>query len=1212
LTLEHTQMSFASKVAEWINQIIREHNLGFDGADIEIKEPKTRKRADVIIWENKTAQKVSLHIEIWDPLTDPWGKVEDAYIKATKYKAPHFVVWNITHFYCFETFKEGDFLDKLWFPHTGVPDKVTDAKTYGEAILKYKDEIKKFLEFFLIEFDQIYKGVKPKPALGIDEKFIYMLRGAIHTLSIPVFNYIKEKTQKDLEFRKRLIEYFREQMWTFRNQDEDYDKVARQYAYLLVIKLLFYDILASTPPFNRKLKKLTIPATIRKGEELKKIIDNRLEEAHKVTGTYEVILFSDFLDSIVPPDDIVDQIRGLAENLANYDFSKIDYEVLGLIFQKLIPEDERHKLGQYFTRPDVVDLILGFCIRSPDDKVLDGACGAGTFLVRAYVRKKLLKKEKSHRELLSELYGVDIAKFPALLSMINLVSRNLSQLENAPSIIQKDFFDVKPGKEYPAVEVRGNKARIWRVKLPMEFDAVVMNPPYTRQEEMEDIVEEEKEKTYERCIKDWKEMRKDKYTKERKPKISKRSSIYVYFFIHGGYFLREGGRTGFITSNSWLDTDYGGDLQRYFLENFKIVAIIESKVERWFEDADINTAITILERCSNPEERDNNMVKFVLLKKPLSELIPRAEKPGDEAERWRRIEELVKLVESTNTYYEDDRIRIFPKKQRELWEEGYDEEEQDYVGSKWGKYLRAPQIFFKILEKGRGRLVPLREFAEVRRGFTTGANEFFYLTKEEVLRKGIEREFWMRPMLREEWDSIKDLIPEKDIWIDRGGNYFKQSQYAGRYRPEDVLICGNVIWIPNYVVKSPREGKSILLNPRDLKHVVLLIHRDKDQLRDTNVLKHIELGERQGLHTRPTCKSRRRWYELDEIRGTILTMMSLNDRHIFWLNNVGAFIDARLYGITPKPRYKDMVKPILAALNSTVTYLLVELSGRLNLGQGALDVKVYEYASVPIVNPALLMPYLNKIEAVLNKASGREMGSVFEELGASSPNEVSLDKVKPDRRELDKIVMSEILGLSEEEQLEVYRAVVDLVKSRMERARSVESKRKESKKEELEATVNLYVQEFSRMHNELVKRFKSFPDAYLGNDVKARIIGVPATSKAVACFDLVEGYYVDYGSGKVKCKSMDEAKYVALAVLAGKTSISVPEDKSTLASILAKQEEVVRELASKIDEFLELNITDNKLREKIKPLLMRKLLGVDHLEYTCQQSTSKRSRKKTS
>jgi hypothetical protein len=60
--------------------------------------------------------------------------------------------------------------------------------------------------------------------------------------------------------------------------------------------------------------------------------------------------------------------------------------------------------------------------------------------------------------------------------------------------------------------------------------------------------------------------------------------------------------------------------------------------------------------------------------------------------------------------------------------------------------------------------------------------------------------------------------------------------------------------------------------------------------------------------------------------------------------------------------------------------------------------------------------------------------SIFKELGASTPNEISFDKTKPDRKELDKITMGEMLGLADEEQLEVYRAVVDLVKSRIEKA----------------------------------------------------------------------------------------------------------------------------------------------------------------------------------
>jgi hypothetical protein len=75
----------------------------------------------------------------------------------------------------------------------------------------------------------------------------------------------------------------------------------------------------------------------------------------------------------------------------------------------------------------------------------------------------------------------------------------------------------------------------------------------------------------------------------------------------------------------------------------------------------------------------------------------------------------------------------------------------------------------------------------------------------------------------------------------------------------------------------------------------------------------------------------------------------------------------------------------------------------------------------------------------------REVKSIFEELGLPKPNRdysnidpsaVSLDKVLPDRRALDAVVF-EVLGLSETEQLEVYRAVVELVKSRLVKAQSV-------------------------------------------------------------------------------------------------------------------------------------------------------------------------------
>ena len=45
--------------------------------------------------------------------------------------------------------------------------------------------------------------------------------------------------------------------------------------------------------------------------------------------------------------------------------------------------DKQRRWGQFYTAPEVVDLILGFCLRRPTDRLLDPSCGRGAFLTRA-------------------------------------------------------------------------------------------------------------------------------------------------------------------------------------------------------------------------------------------------------------------------------------------------------------------------------------------------------------------------------------------------------------------------------------------------------------------------------------------------------------------------------------------------------------------------------------------------------------------------------------------------------------------------------------------------------------------------------------------------------------------------------------------------------------------------------------------------------------
>ena len=128
--------------------------------------------------------------------------------------------------------------------------------------------------------------------------------------------------------------------------------------------------------------------------QLREILDTRFQEAIQYSRDYETVFGSGerqlwvryAVSFAYGPRDW----SRLIQRIEEFDFSKLDFDVIGQMYERLIGASERRRFGQFYTSPDVVDLINAFCIRSPDDRVLDPACGGGTFLVRAYARKRAL------------------------------------------------------------------------------------------------------------------------------------------------------------------------------------------------------------------------------------------------------------------------------------------------------------------------------------------------------------------------------------------------------------------------------------------------------------------------------------------------------------------------------------------------------------------------------------------------------------------------------------------------------------------------------------------------------------------------------------------------------------------------------------------------------------------------------------------------------
>jgi len=113
--------------------------------------------------------------------------------------------------------------------------------------------------------------------------------------------------------------------------------------------------------------------------------------------------------------------------------------------------------------------------------------------------------------------------------------------------------------------------------------------------------------------------------------------------------------------------------------------------------------------------------------------------------------------------------------------------------------------------------------------------------------------------------------------------------------------------------------------------------------------------------------------------------------------------------------------------------LLLETLGNRSLGQGVLDFFMADFLNLRI--PITLDETLHKPFKELKKRSSK---SIYEELGIDPALPIREQKPNPlpDRKALDDIVF-DILGLTEDERIEVYWAVCELLKNRLEKARSV-------------------------------------------------------------------------------------------------------------------------------------------------------------------------------
>lgn len=125
-------------------------------------------------------------------------------------------------------------------------------------------------------------------------------------------------------------------------------------------------------------------------------------EESGISGVVE----ADFFDWIVHVPGGEPFVRSLARRVGRFRWQEIGGDVLKVLYESVITAPTRKRLGEYYTPDWLAERIVSTTIKRPlETRVLDPACGSGTFLFHA-VRRYLTKAEDAGLSLETALSGL--------------------------------------------------------------------------------------------------------------------------------------------------------------------------------------------------------------------------------------------------------------------------------------------------------------------------------------------------------------------------------------------------------------------------------------------------------------------------------------------------------------------------------------------------------------------------------------------------------------------------------------------------------------------------------------------------------------------------------------------------------------------------------------------------------------------------------------
>ena len=156
-------------------------------------------------------------------------------------------------------------------------------------------------------------------------------------------------------------------------------------------------------------------------DDPKELLSGRPFEQAGISGAVD----SDFFDWVLSDPKGEAIVRRIMAHVRRFRLEDVESDVLKVLYEALIDRAQRHGLGQYYTPDWLASKVIKRAVTAPlEQRVLDPACGSGTFLFHA-VRRFLADAEEAGldpraraREAAAHVQGMDIHPVAVIIARV--------------------------------------------------------------------------------------------------------------------------------------------------------------------------------------------------------------------------------------------------------------------------------------------------------------------------------------------------------------------------------------------------------------------------------------------------------------------------------------------------------------------------------------------------------------------------------------------------------------------------------------------------------------------------------------------------------------------------------------------------------------------------------------------------------------------------